>query len=176
MKKTITSICWELFVLFCICGHMLASDIPTFPRVSDVTRVFLDTANGWSLQIMPDGSAVLQYGSTFGDYAKAPAGSLDFARFYASLAAHVSAANSDKYDIGVCILFNGQKKNESTLLCIKDKEFIRMIFSDIRAKMTPFHEGRFNVLKKGALLPDEDPIYSGTVGTRAVTPSSTPKL
>lgn len=73
-----------LLLLICLAaiGQPVRGDDP--PPVSELEKIDV-FAGAWRLNIYPDGSAQIGFGSNAGDFARVPAGTFDFTKVYKSI-------------------------------------------------------------------------------------------
>ncbi len=152
MKRTYTAI--SCFILI-ISSMLIAQANPAIPSFDQVTKIGLLSHKGWMLNIYPDGSASLIYGSNPMDVAKAPKQSFSFQEVYNLLVPHLSDTYKEGKTIAVTLHVTGQTSSIS--LYLEDKATIKKIMSQARDKSVPLDQTRFKeLLQKHSPVPDED--------------------
>jgi len=156
MKRTYTAV--SCFILI-ISSILIAQGSPVIPSFDQVTKIGLFSHKGWMLNIYPDGSASLIYGSSPMDIAKAPKQSFSFQEVYNLLVPHLSDTYKEGKTIAVTLHVAGQTSSIS--LYLEDKATIKKIMSDARDKSVPLDRARFKeILAKHPPVPDETPSTS----------------
>ena len=130
----------QLFVIFasliCACGRGASpatqSASPatqaSFPATQQVDLTSISSVKiwfyPWFLDIKPDGSAFIQYGSTFGDSATLPKGTCDFEVIVAEIIRQ-RFGGTGHADVSAGLVMKGVKS--TTLSSLKDDAYFRKL-------------------------------------------------
>jgi hypothetical protein len=153
----------SLYLLLAIVFTMLNSSpkllaqttVPDFDQVDKITISF---HAGWMLEIHPDGSGKLVYGSSIGDLAQMPPQTYSFQDVYNLLKPHLSGNYPGEKAVAVALQVKGLAPGTATqALYLDDRKIVRQIMADARDKSVPQNQARFKELvAKHPPVPTDD--------------------
>lgn len=136
-------------------SHGLAEGVK-FPDYKEVLSINFFINFSWMLDIYPDGSAKLIYGSGPTDFAKAPKNTFSFAELYQLVYTNAEKKSKDGNSFAVTILAKSQEPPPEAMY-INDKKIMKKIMITAGNKSTPYEKGRFK-----QLLSTYPPVPEGT--------------
>lgn len=141
----------------------MAQTPPAIPNIDQVERIYISSPRGWVLELYPDGSGKLTYGSTFGDDAKIPANTVSFQDVYNLLVPRLIGNYPGEKAINVLLFVKGGSLSKHpTAFYLEDKATIKKIMSEARDKAVPRSPDRFKeLLKNHSPVPDDPTNNSG---------------
>ena len=114
---------------------MFVQGDPNIPSFDQVTQIGLFSYKGWTLDINPDGSGNLTYGSSFGDSARIPQQTFSFQNTYNLLAPHLSKTYNAGKSIAVTLRIKDTPPGTPTYaLYLDDRRIVRQIMRRLRDK------------------------------------------
>ncbi len=126
---------------------MLCLSAPAIPSFDQVDRISINTLRGWVLDIYPDGSGKLTYGSSAGDDAQIPVKTFSFQDVYNLIIPHVTRNYSVDKSVAVFLFVKGVPlTTPPDPLNLEDKATIKKIMSQARDKSVPLDQNRFKEL------------------------------
>jgi len=146
-----------VFALLIFSPKLFAQSASSIPSLDQVDRITISSHGGWTLDLRPDGSGKLIYGSNGGDVARIPKQTFSFQDVYNLLVPHLSANYPVKKAISVFLDVKGLSPGTPTYaLYLDDRRIIKQIMSDARDKAIPLDKDRFNdLVKKYPPVPDD---------------------
>jgi hypothetical protein len=154
------SVCLLLAIAFTMLSSsaklLAQSTVPNFNQVDTIT---ISSHGGWMLQILPDGSASLSYGSLPMDNAQMPKQTFSFQNVYNLLAPHLSANYPGEKAIAVALHVKDLAPGTPIhALYLDDRRIVRQIMAEARDKGVPLDQNRFKELvAKHPPVPDDAP-------------------
>jgi hypothetical protein len=118
-----------------------------------VQKIFVTHDLRWSVDFFPDGSARLQYGSSGGDNARVPAGSVDFDEFLAAVR-KLRVETRPPNGTQVSIIHQGEETSGAFFVS-DDSLFRRTIESLEWRNQQPLSDRFLDLLKKYPIFPEE---------------------
>ncbi len=135
--------------------NAIAATAPSAPQADQATvtevEVFPGAYGPWYFTIRPDGSALMQYGSTFGDSASLPKGTLDFRAVVAEVAREQLPA-AEHGPSAAALVVEGVQSTVTRYL--RDDSYFRKLVSSANGKWQSLNRTRFDQLRHA------HPIYS----------------
>lgn len=147
MKSTFIVIA-IVFTLLTSSSKLLAQNTPTIPNFDQVETITMGSHWGWDLNIYPDGSGKLIYGSSAGDDAEIPPKTFSFQDVYKLLVPHL---NGKYINPQVTYFVFMQLKNmppgaPTYALYLDDRRIIKQIMIEARDKAVSRNPERFKEL------------------------------
>jgi len=131
---------------------------PSIPTFDQVDRIGLSINQAWQLDIKPDGSGRIEYGSSGGDDARFPKQTFCYKEIYDLLVPHLSKEGTIQIAAAVFLYIKGLPPGSPTYaLYLHDKSIANRIFYQAINKSVPDFPKRFNELlaKYPPVPPDE---------------------
>ena len=127
------------------------------PRLDQITGIGLFTYNGWILDINPDGSGKLTFGSTGGDDARIPKQTFSFQAVYNLLLPHLSDTYHVGKSVAVTLPIKGTPPEIPTYaLYLDDRGIVSQLMTEARDKSVPVNPKRFKeLLAAHSPVPDD---------------------
>ena len=146
--KYIYGICVSLLTMFSLSPNLLAQNNPVIPKIDQVERIAISSHNGWALEIRPDGSATLSYGSLPTDNADIPRQTFSFRSVYELLVPHLNGKyiNPNVSYFVFMYVKNAPPGTPTNALYLDDRRIIRKIMIEARDKSVPLDQNRFKEL------------------------------
>jgi len=132
-----------LLATMLIPAHTAEAD-HNIPPVSLLAEIRLAANPGWSLSILPDGSAAIGYGSHAPDFASVPAGTFDFERVYQSVAADARPSGSMRDPFTV--IFYRRGATDARALRTDKADLLVGLFITARQNCDPLAKARIDEL------------------------------
>jgi hypothetical protein len=117
----------------------------TVPPLNELRWISL-TTGGWILDIRPDGSGTVGYGSSAGDFAKDPAGTFDFAEAYKKMVLVVQPTGSTPPFYAVC--FHKEGETSASAVYTKDGAMVLALFEKALAARDTKAADRLDEIRK----------------------------
>ena len=136
----------------------LAQSAPNIPTLDQVDRIGLWINQAWQLEIKPDGSGRLEFGSSVADRARFPKKTFSFKEIYDLLVPHLAKEGTMQNATPVFLYIKGLPPGTPTYaLLLHDKSIAKRIFSRAINKSVPDNPKRFSELlaKYPPVPPDE---------------------
>jgi hypothetical protein len=146
------------YVLLTTSTTLLAQTAPSIPPFDQVNEIGLWINQAWQLDIKPDGSGGIEYGSSVGDGASFPKHTFSFKEIYDLLVPQLSKEGTVQNTAVVFLHVKGLPPgNPIYALLLRDKSITKKIISQALNKSVPDNPKRFNELlaKYPPVPPDE---------------------
>jgi hypothetical protein len=124
---------------------LAAGGVAVVPPLDELRGINLTTGS-WMLDIGPDGSATVGYGSSAGDFAKVPAGTFDFAEVYKKMVPVVQPGGSTPPFYAVC--FQRRGASSTSAVYTQDEPTVLALFEKALAARDNSDAGRLDELLK----------------------------